>query len=150
MSQHLKEILHQKHLLLEQDITEFSKKTLRAFSKKYDEILKKASREYQSDYETSAYRDEERKLITRLEEYKENHLLFMYDFKIPFTNNRAEADIRPAKRKLNVGIFRNQNGARYYLRIRSFISTFLKNKRDIFEEIKNIFDNKILSPNLCD
>jgi len=115
MSQHLKEILHQKHLLLEQDITEFSKKTLKAFSKKYDETLKNASREYQSDYETNAYRDEERKLITRLEEYKENHLLFMYDFKIPFTNNRAEADISPAKRKLNVGIFRNQNGARYIL-----------------------------------
>lgn len=148
MSEHLKEILHQKHLLLEQDIAEFSKKTLKVFSKKYDEILKKGSREYQSDYETNAYRDEERKLITRLEEYKENHLLFMYDFKIPFTNNRAEADIRPAKRKLNVGIFRNQNGARYYLRIRSFISTFLKNERDIFEEIKNAFDNKTISLNL--
>ncbi|MCD5414536.1 MAG: hypothetical protein LR001_05990 [Clostridiales bacterium] len=69
----------------------------------------------------------------------------MHDFKIPFTNNRAEADIRPAKRKLNVGIFRSQNGARCYLRIRSFISTFLKNNLDIFEGIKNAFDDKIIS-----
>lgn len=148
MTEHLKDILHQKHLLLEQKITEFNEGTLKAFSEKYDKILKEASKEYQSDYETNSYRDEERKLITRLEEYKANHLLFMYDFKIPFTNNRAEADIRPAKRKLNVGIFRKQNGARCYLRIRSFISTFLKNNRDIFEEIKNAFDNKTISLNL--
>lgn len=31
----------------------------------------------------------------------------MYDFNIPFSNNRAEAYIRPAKRKQNIGIFRS-------------------------------------------
>ena len=72
----------------------------------------------------------------------------MYDFKIPFTNNRAETDIRPAKRKQNVGIFRSQEGARCYLRIRSFISTFLKNNLDIFDELKNVFNNKVISLNL--
>ena len=137
MSDCLKEILYQKHLLFNENIFVFDKKTLQTYSRKYDDILKTASREYQSDYEANAYKDDERKLITRLGEYKENHLLFMHDFKIPFTNNRAEADIRPAKRKLNVGIFRSQNGARCYLRIRSFISTFLKNNLDIFERIKN-------------
>jgi transposase len=148
MSEHLKGILHQKHLLLIEGIPAFDKKTLQSYSRKYDDILKTASKEYQSDYETNAYKDDERKLITRLGEYKENHLLFMYDFKIPFTNNRSETDIRPAKRKQNVGIFRSQNGARCYLQIRSFISTFLKNNRDIFEEIKNAFDGKIISLNL--
>lgn len=144
MSEHLKQILHQKHLLMEQDISGFDKHTLKDYSEKYDELLIKASKEYQSDYETNSYKDDERKLITRLEKYKENHLLFMYDFKIPFTNNRAETDIRPTKRKLNVGIFRSQIGAQCYLQIRSFISTFLKNSRDIFQEIKNAFDNKII------
>ncbi|HZK71824.1 MAG TPA: hypothetical protein VFD03_09990 [Clostridia bacterium] len=73
------------------------------------------------------------------------HLLFMYDFKIPFSNNRVEADIRPAKRKLNIGIFRSEVGAKYYLQIRSFISTFLKNNRNVFQGIKDAFDDNVIT-----
>jgi len=144
----LKEILHQRHLLSDENIFAFSEKTLENYSQKYDDILKTASQEYQTDIMTNAYKDDERKLITRLKDYKENHLLFMYDFKIPFSNNRAETDIRPVKRKQNVGIFRSPDGATCYLRIRSFLSTFLKNNLDIFEGIKNYFDNKTISFNL--
>ena len=80
-----------------------------------------------------------------LAEYKDNHLLFMYDFKIPFSNNRAEADIRPAKRKLNIGIFRSEVGAKYYLQIRSFISTFLKNNKNVFQGIMDAFDDRVIT-----
>ena len=69
----------------------------------------------------------------------------MYDFKIPFSNNRAEADIRPVKRKLNIGIFRSEGGAKYYLQIRSFISTFLKNNKNIFKGIKDAFDDNVIT-----
>lgn len=148
MADHLKEILRHKHILLIKNTSAFDKTTLESYSRKYDDILKTASEEYLSDYKTNTYKAEEKKLISRLKKYKENHLLFMYDFKIPFTNNRAEADIRPTKRKQNVGIFRSSFGAHCYLRIRSFISTFLKNNLDIFEEIKNAFNNKAISLNL--
>lgn len=124
MLKHLQEILHQKNLLKAEGIDCFDANSLAMYVKRYDEILKQANKQYQSDYDTNAYKEEERRLITRLAEYKDNHLLFMYDFKIPFSNNRAEADIRPAKRKLNIGIFRSEVGAKYYLQIRSFISTF--------------------------
>lgn len=137
----LKDILHEKHVLQDDGVTEFEESTLKKYSSKYDEILNKANKEYQSDYDSNAYKDDERKLITRLGKYKENHLLFMRDFKIPFTNNRAETDIRPSKRKLNVGIFRSQEGAKYYLNIRSFISTFQKRGRDIFDGIKDSFNS---------
>jgi transposase len=109
---------------------------------KYDEILGLANKQFQADYEKNSYKDEERRLIVRLGEYKDNHLLFMYDFNIPFSNNRAEADIRPAKRKQNIGIFRSKVGAKYYLPIRSFISTFLKNNKNVFRGIKDAFNNK--------
>ena len=147
MTDCLKEILHNKHLLKDDNILSFDKSVLKKYSQKYDDILKTATKEYQSDCQKNAYKDHERRLITRLKKYKENHLLFMYDFKIPFTNNRAESDIRPVKRKLNVGIFRSQNGANVYLQIRNFISTFLKNNYDIFEAMKNAFDNKEISLN---
>ena len=145
MSILLKEILHQKNLLKSDGIDSFNADSMAMYVKTYDEILKQASKQYQSDYDTNAYKDEERRLITRLEEYKDNHLLFMYDFKIPFSNNRAEADIRPAKRKQNIGIFRSEAGAQYYLQIRSFVSTFLKNNRNIFQGIKDAFDDKVLT-----
>lgn len=69
----------------------------------------------------------------------------MHDFNIPFSNNRAETDIRPVKRKLNVGIFRSKDGAKYYLKIRSFISTFLKNNRNVFQAIRDAFDGKLIT-----
>jgi transposase len=145
MSKFLKEILHQKNLLKANMVDFFDINSLAMYVKNYDEILEQANKQYQSDYATNAYKDEERRLITRLTEYKNNHLLFMYDFKIPFSNNRAEADIRPAKRKLNIGIFRSGVGAKYYLQIRSFISTFSKNNRNVFQGIKDAFDDNVIT-----
>jgi hypothetical protein len=145
MAKLLKEILHQKNLLKAEGIDCFDVNSLAMHVKCYDEVLKQASMQYQSDYAANAYKDEERRLITRLAEYKDNHLLFMYDFNIPFSNNRAEADIRPGKRKQNIGIFRSEDGARYYLKIRSFISTFLKNNRNVFQGIKDAFDDKAIT-----
>ena len=145
MTKLLQEILHQKNLLKENGADIFDIDLLAMYVKSYDEILEQANKQYQTDYAINAYKDEERRLITRLGEYKNNHLLFMYDFKIPFTNNRAESDIRPAKRKLNIGIFRSEVGAKYYLQIRSFISTFAKNNRNIFQGIKDAFDNKSIT-----
>ena len=145
MAKLFKEILHQKNLLIEDGVNYFDIDSLALYVKKYDEILKQANKQYQSDCATNAYKDEERRLITRLKEYKSNHLLFMYDFKIPFSNNRAESDIRPAKRKLNIGIFRSKVGAKYYLQIRNFISTFLKNNRNVFQGIKYAFDDKVIT-----
>jgi len=53
--------------------------------------------------------------------------------------------IRPVKRKLNVGIFRSETEAEYYLQIRSFISTFLKNGLNIFKGIQDVFSGKKIS-----
>jgi len=126
-------------------LTKTDTRSLATYVKNYDEILEQANKEYQSDYATNAYKAEERRLITRLGEYKDNHLLFMYDFKIPFSNNRAETDIRPAKRKLNIGIFRSEVGAKYFLKIRSFISTFSKNNRNVFQGMKDAFDDNVIT-----
>ena len=145
LSKLLKEILHQKNLLKADGVDFLDISSLAMYVKSYDEILEQANKQYQSDYAANAYKDEERRLITRLTEYKNNHLLFMYDFKIPFSNNRAEADIRPAKRKLNIGIFRSEVGAKYYLQIRSFISTFLKNNKNVFHGIKDAFDDNVIT-----
>jgi len=42
------------------------------------------------------------KMLRRLRDYKENYLLFMKDYKVPFTNNLSERDLRQNKTKQKV------------------------------------------------
>lgn len=60
--------------------------------KEYDEIIKKWNKEWQNDKNNPSY-DEERKLLSRMEDSdKEQILYFLKDFKVPATNNQAETD----------------------------------------------------------
>ena len=45
------------------------------------------------------YRQEEKKLLNRLNKYKNNHLLFISNFNIPFDNNLSEIELRHVKSK---------------------------------------------------
>lgn len=40
---------------------------------------------------------EEKTLLNRLEKYKGNHLLFLYDFEVHYSNNMPEKDLRICK-----------------------------------------------------
>ena len=63
-------------------------------------------------------------LCERLQKYESAVLLFAKDSFVPFTNNRAERDLRMAKVKQKVsGCFRNQLHAKAYLRISSYLQT---------------------------
>lgn len=81
-----------------------------------------------------------RNLLDRLMKYKTEVLSFAFNENIPFTNNLAERDVRPAKLKQKVsGSFRTFEGARIYARIESIVSSFRKNRLNIFDELKNTF-----------
>ena len=77
---------------------------------------------------------------TKHAEYKDNRLLFMYDF-----NKEGRLISDQQNEKLNIEIFRSEAGAKYYLQIRSFISTFLKNNRNVFEGIIVAFDDRVIT-----
>jgi transposase len=76
--------------------------------------------------------------LERFVKHKKSVLAYIYDFNIPFDNNLAERDIRmiKVKQKIN-GTFRSLEGAKHFVRIRSYISTVKKNNRNVFEEIRN-------------
>ncbi len=81
-----------------------------------------------------------RNLLERLDMHWEAVLAFAWNTNVPFTNNLAERDIRPAKSKLKVaGCFRSLPGAHAYARIHSFISTVRKHQYNPFNELVNIF-----------
>ncbi len=82
-----------------------------------------------------------RNLVERLIREKEAMLAFAFNEEVPFTNNLAERDLRPAKVKLKVSnCFRTFEGAETYARIASFVSTARKHDRNVFSELCTTFE----------
>jgi len=72
-------------------------------------------------------------------------LAFAFNEQVPFINNLAERDIRPAKIKQKISnSFRSFEGAEIYARIKGFISTARKNKMNSFNQLCSTFDGRNL------
>ena len=83
---------------------------------------------------------EEAKLLRRLEKYRDNHLLFITDFRVSFDNNMSERDLRKCKNRQKMsGGFRTKAGIEMYCRILSVIETIKRRKIAIFKGIKDMF-----------
>jgi transposase len=81
-----------------------------------------------------------RNLLRRLKEHEESVLAFALVEGVPFTNNQAERDLRPAKVKQKVsGCFRTQKGARIYARLQAVISTCRKQDKNVYTTLRNLF-----------
>ena len=75
-------------------------------------------------------------LLNRLGDHESSVLAFLHDINVPFSNNLAEQDIRMIKVRLKIsGCFRTIQGAKYFARIRSYLSTARKQKRNILDSI---------------
>jgi len=147
MSDLLKRMCHCKNELLRADKTSMPSEEIDKFSKEYDEILSRGWAEYyastQGDEKKEKYYTDERCLLTRLGEYKDEHLLFLNNFDVPFSNNNSEQGIRVLKTKTKVsGGFRSDDGAEWFLRIMSLITSLRKQKMVVFEGIKSVFLGK--------
>lgn len=80
-----------------------------------------------------------RNLLNRLREHQPAVLAFAFEAGVPFTNNQAERDLRPAKVKQKVSnCFRTQAGADHYARIAGFVSTMRKNEQDVLAQLTNV------------
>ena len=113
----------------------FSPERLERYEKRYDEILA-AGRKENRRTKGKVARKEEKALLRRLETYKENHLLFLHDFDVPFSNNMSEKDLRICKNRQKMsGGFRNSFGRRMYCDILSFVETVKRRGRNVFQSI---------------
>jgi transposase len=86
-------------------------------------------------------------LLSRLQQHQDSVLAFLYDFRVPFTNNQAEQDLRMMKVQQKIsGTFRTFQGAQVFARIRSYVSTVRKHHRNVFQNMVRLFQNKPFIP----
>jgi hypothetical protein len=113
---------------------------VKALEKRYDEILDLAKEEYEYD-PPSKYNLDGFNLYKRLHKYKANHLLFLHDWRVPYTNSLSERLLRIIKRKQHqVMSFRSFGGLEYLCNCLGTIATMRSQGNNIYEGIANIFD----------
>lgn len=94
---------------------------LNEFDNQYENILLMGIDENLNHPKTH-YDKEERALINRILEYKDNYFIWMYDFSLPVDDNLSERALRGAKSKMKIsGQFQNEKTARYYADIKTYI-----------------------------
>ena len=114
------------------------------FIKKYDKIIKQGYKANPPPKKTGK-RGRPKKgkvlcLIGRMDSHREEILRFMKEKDVPFDNNLAERDLRMVKVRQKIsGTFRNINRVEDYCRIRSYISTMKKQKKDVFTALVDSF-----------
>ncbi len=113
--------------------------------RRYREILSQAEAEEPPPHKPPGQRGRAknspgRNLMRSLREHEEGVLAFALVAEVPFTNNQAERDLRPAKVKQKVsGSFRTEHGAARYARLQGLISTCRKQQRPVFHTLRALF-----------
>lgn len=113
---------------------------VKEFEERYKEILKLAKQEY--EYEPpSKYYKEGYNLYERLNTYRDSHLLFLHDVRIPTNNNLCERKGRIFKRKQKqVMAFRSFDSLVYLCNSMSIIDLLSARGDNLFKSVAAILD----------
>ena len=144
-SKKLKELFsnynHKRNEYLSQNIESFSLEETNEFMIKFDEYILLGIEENKQHGKSHYFKDE-KTLLTRLMEYRDNYTYWLYDFTIPYTNNEAERSLRGVKTKMKVsGQFQNIENARYYASIKSYVENCHRNGINETEALIRLLDN---------
>lgn len=132
-----------------------SNKIVKDFENRYEKILEQGMRANpppsldNSDLPKKGRAKKSKSLnfLIRLKEHREKVLAFMYNPEVPFDNNLAERDIRMVKLQQKIsGTFRTDQGAKYFCRTRSYISTVKKNGINVLKALNDAIDGHAIIP----
>src|SRR5690606_28121604 len=136
MSLLLVSIKENKEKQLSEGKNSFSNHFLNKYNSAYDEILEKARKEQARQGTIDSHN-----LIKRLKLFKNETLLFMNDFSVPFINNLSEQDLRMTKVKQKIsGCFKNLKMVKIFAKLEILLITARKNGKNIFKTIQEAFN----------
>lgn len=109
------------------------------YERRYDELIKIAESEYKNHPPTKYY-CEGYNLFKRMKEYRDNHLLFLHNPEVEYTNNLSERLLRIFKRKMKQAVtFRSSNSVTYLCEALGIIETGHARGDSIYQITKNAF-----------
>lgn len=121
--------------LIEKGKEEFEQEELNKFEDKFEKIMIEANQENEKEGQ-KYYVDKEATLILRILDYKNEYMLWVYDFDIPFTNNLSERGLRGAKSKMKAsGQFWSEESAKWYATIKTYIETCNRNGVNVYNAL---------------
>lgn len=125
---------------------QLDKATSENYRKRYRQLLLEAELECPAPEEPAekkkgkTARSKARNLLERLRDFEEETLRFMDNGIVPFSNNQAENDLRMTKVHQKIsGCFRAMEGAKVFCRIRSYLSTCMKQGVTASEGLRLLF-----------
>ena len=145
MKQLLVEIQHQVESAKDQKQGALALNIQQHYLRRYRKILKTAKATYPQPQRLPGQRGrlkqvKSKNLLDRLDRYETETLRFMSDFRVPFTNNQAERDLRMVKVQQKIsGCFRSPQGTEAFCRVRSFISTMKKRSQNVLDSLTRLF-----------
>ena len=142
MEMFLKGLGHARNEQKRRGAAAFSGEQMERYSQRYDELIAEGYKANKNTRGRLAKKDE-KALLNRLVKYKANHLLFLSDFRVHYSNNMSEKDLRICKnRDKMAGGFRNASGRDMYCRIMSFIETVKRRGLNIYQSIMALMEDK--------
>ena len=122
----------------------FSEVQIHEYEKRYADIINEG-RQQNATTRPKWAKKEELALLNRMEKYRENHLLFLHCFDVPFDNNMSERDLRKCKNRQKMsGGFGVADGRNMSCRILSFIESCKRRTMNVFEAIYSAFSSPVL------
>jgi transposase len=88
-------------------------------------------------------------LLARLDTYQDDILRFIKDPSVPFDNNLAERDLRMIKLKDKISGGARGQGAKFFARIRGYLSTLRKQSIPTLAALHSLFMGQPIWPRLC-
>lgn len=138
----LHEMLHRKNELIEEGIFTMPEFEINKFEGRYEEILKRGLKTYKDQHLKikKKYEPDFVKTFRRMLVYKKDHLRFIKDFNIPYTNNAAERACRVVKAKKKIsGQFVSEQGGEAYVSILSLLQTSKIKNENALETLERVY-----------
>ena len=136
--------LHRKHELQRKGYGRMAEEEVSAISGMMQTVMSEEIRRYSEEHPDIKKRYEASyiKLFRRMMEYIDEHLLFLRDFDVPYTNNEAERCCRKIKTKKNASHqFISEESVQAYASVMSVIETARRKGNSPLKEIENIIAN---------